>query len=461
MQKVNVFISSTFIDLEHYRTEVDITIRVLDSESICMEHFGIDNREPVEVCLTAIDECDLFVGIYGLRYGFIPPSQTLSITELEYNYARSQGKPILAFISRDIIQYEKDYVSEAVSIDSAEVLKLKSFKDRIRLERVIREFVTKDELGKYMAIELGKHYIKIIRGQTLSNPLTHLPLPNDIFYPTDSPYVGLRYFSRKEAKVFYGRNQLIFDLYQKLHRPEPIILVYGQTGVGKSSVLDAGLLPRLEKQNWLIFPLKRLYEQGLPNQLKIILQELKKIDENHLLVIDQVEELWTNPNPLLKIEKEDFFKIINSLLETYDKNFKIILSFRKEFLAEVRDALTDKSYSQQMVKPMNQPELIEAITQIQHDKEALKRYHIKVSEELPHEIAYDLRKDEKSHLAPLLQATLSQMWELANKTGFEDDISFDHKLYNQVKTESLEEFLKVQLNKMVRPFQNFLKTGCY
>jgi hypothetical protein len=255
MQKVKVFISSTFKDLERYRTEMDKTIRVLDSESISMEHFGSDHRKPLDVCLRAIDDCELFVGIYALRYRFIPPNETRSITELEYHHAVAQGKTILAFVAKDIIQYEAAYVSDGVSTDPDDIKKLQAFKTQIGLGRVIREFVTIDELGKFIAIELGKYYVKIIRGKALSNPIAHLPLPSGLFYPTGSPYVGLRYFKEDEAKVFYGRNQLIFDLYNALQKDEPIVLVYGQTGVGKSSVLEAGLLPRMEAQGWEVKPL--------------------------------------------------------------------------------------------------------------------------------------------------------------------------------------------------------------
>ncbi len=54
--------------------------------------------EPKEVCDEKIKECDVFVGIYAHRYGFIPDNQTKSITQLEYELAKDQGKDCLCFI---------------------------------------------------------------------------------------------------------------------------------------------------------------------------------------------------------------------------------------------------------------------------------------------------------------------------------------------------------------------------
>src|SRR5436309_979638 len=62
------------------------------------------------------------------------------------------------------------------------------------------------------------------------------------------PFRYLDRFTASDAEIFFGRNREIRELYQRLTDPAscPIVLLYGQSGVGKSSFLDAGLLPRLE-----------------------------------------------------------------------------------------------------------------------------------------------------------------------------------------------------------------------
>ena len=77
-----------------------------------------------------------------------------------------------------------------------------------------------------------------------------------------SPYRGLEYFQRREARIFFGRGREIRELYDKVRRSgeageSDVLLLCGQTGVGKSSVLDAGLVPRLEQVCRVIGPLRR------------------------------------------------------------------------------------------------------------------------------------------------------------------------------------------------------------
>jgi len=62
------------------------------------------------------------------------------------------------------------------------------------------------------------------------------------------PYLGLVPFEERDARVFYGRGELADQLVQKLagRLDGPgILLVAGESGTGKSSLLRAGLLPRL------------------------------------------------------------------------------------------------------------------------------------------------------------------------------------------------------------------------
>jgi len=66
--------------------------------------------------------------------------------------------------------------------------------------------------------------------------------------PAPGPYLGLMPFQERDARLFYGRgelaDQLVRRLAERLHGAG-ILLVTGESGSGKSSLLQAGLLPRL------------------------------------------------------------------------------------------------------------------------------------------------------------------------------------------------------------------------
>src|SRR5215471_10710404 len=62
------------------------------------------------------------------------------------------------------------------------------------------------------------------------------------------PYLGLVPFEERDARLFYGRDELADQLVRRLaEQPDGpgILLVAGESGSGKSSLLRAGLLPRL------------------------------------------------------------------------------------------------------------------------------------------------------------------------------------------------------------------------
>jgi formylglycine-generating enzyme required for sulfatase activity/energy-coupling factor transporter ATP-binding protein EcfA2 len=60
------------------------------------------------------------------------------------------------------------------------------------------------------------------------------------------PYPGLRAFERAESRTFFGRQQQINDLLIRLKRHH-FLAVLGTSGSGKSSLMKAGVLPKLEK----------------------------------------------------------------------------------------------------------------------------------------------------------------------------------------------------------------------
>jgi hypothetical protein len=68
---------------------------------------------------------------------------------------------------------------------------------------------------------------------------------------TSEPYVGTRSFGREDSENFFGRDREAADLFS-LVLAVPVVLIYAASGAGKSSLLNAGLIPRLEKEGFQV-----------------------------------------------------------------------------------------------------------------------------------------------------------------------------------------------------------------
>src|SRR5262245_28912251 len=98
MERLRVFLSSTSQDLAQYRAKVAEAVERLDQQSVRMEVFGARTENATTESLREVDECDLFVGIYAHRYGYIPPGCAASITSMEFDRAKELQKPIFCFL---------------------------------------------------------------------------------------------------------------------------------------------------------------------------------------------------------------------------------------------------------------------------------------------------------------------------------------------------------------------------
>ncbi len=102
-KRYQVFISSTFTDLQEERRQVMQAVMNLDGIPAGMELFPAADEEQFEFIKKIIDDCDYYVIIIGGRYGQVSAAG-ISYTELEYDYAIKRGMKVLAFIHGDPMQ---------------------------------------------------------------------------------------------------------------------------------------------------------------------------------------------------------------------------------------------------------------------------------------------------------------------------------------------------------------------
>ncbi|NJO17384.1 MAG: hypothetical protein HC877_17065 [Thioploca sp.] len=164
------------------------------------------------------------------------------------------------------------------------------------------------------------------------------PLLQQHFFPTqspllwtDSPFRGLQPFMPEQAPLLFGRDQAIADLFKRLQawnfqaNTPSFLLIMGPMGCGKSSLVNAGVLPLLAKLNipYQIFrPSTTLTD--IVAGLKAVIANLEPVATSAnsssptpgklagILFIDQLEELFTLAN-LSNSVRHEFIQLIDSL----------------------------------------------------------------------------------------------------------------------------------------------------
>ena len=98
-----IFLSSTYIDLIEHRNAIKEQISRRKMIFSGMEHFGAnpDNHPPARVIIEEVGKSDVYLGIFGVRYGHIDQATGLSMTELEYREAKSSNKPMLLYMIKE------------------------------------------------------------------------------------------------------------------------------------------------------------------------------------------------------------------------------------------------------------------------------------------------------------------------------------------------------------------------
>ena len=98
--KHQVFVSSTYRDLIEERKAVIHALLELDCIPAGMELFPAADEDAWTLIKEVIDDCDYYILILAGKYGSVN-GQGISYTEMEFDYAVSTSKPIIAFLYED------------------------------------------------------------------------------------------------------------------------------------------------------------------------------------------------------------------------------------------------------------------------------------------------------------------------------------------------------------------------
>ncbi len=171
----------------------------------------------------------------------------------------------------------------------------------------------------------------------------------------NNPYIGPASFDEKDRAHFFGRDTEARDLSYLLIARQAVLL-YAQSGAGKTSLLQAKVIPDLRDANEMhVLPIARVSgsAEGANVYLANALMHLKLtgstltealapvfLDEPateeaipHLLIFDQFEEIFTF-RPELTDQRRQFFEQLRDCLKTYSR-LGLLLSMREDFLADM------------------------------------------------------------------------------------------------------------------------------
>jgi len=348
---MKIFISSTYEDLINERKEAINTIDRI-GQAIAMEKYFASNHKSKDVCLKKLQESDAMVLIIGFRYGSIDKSEGISITEIEYNTAKTLGLPVLVFMKQ---QLDGGWRSEET--DEERFNKFLVFKARIDTEK----YWTKFETPQQLSIEI----LGAIRQYEIDNGMIGVRLPAFISYEDlFRPFLdNTRLFNHVYPLV--GRKDILEQLDSFVESGRKVALLPGRGGIGKSKILLEYSREFVKKHSeWKL----RFTREGIA----LSEDSIRSLPaQNCVVIVDDAHR------------REDL-SILFNLAQQYPDRIKIILACRPQGLDYIRAALNKGGFDPKEV------EIIQEIKELGHgDIEELGRI--------------TLGKDHQRYLEPLIQ----------------------------------------------------------
>ncbi len=169
------------------------------------------------------------------------------------------------------------------------------------------------------------------------------------------PYPGLEPFTEDDSTVFFGREQEVTAVWRRL-RESRLLGIIGASGVGKSSLLRAGVVPAAPA-GWGVVvctpgaapftslakalvsatardteTIQQLLDFNLPEVAVDIVSRWRRSYDEAVLIVDQLEELFTHSTVE---EQARFASLLGEMIRT--AGVRVVLSMRDDFLMRCRD----------------------------------------------------------------------------------------------------------------------------
>ena len=144
----DVFISSTFNDLKIHRDLILHVLARLKKKVQSMEYFGARTENSLKESMKAVNECDIFIGILGTRYGTVRNEK--SISHWEYLEAFKNEKTIFIYL----IDEDNHFVLPKFIDKGKKAKKLKELKNIVQKRHICSSFSSAEDLALKIGIDL-------------------------------------------------------------------------------------------------------------------------------------------------------------------------------------------------------------------------------------------------------------------------------------------------------------------
>jgi WD40 repeat protein len=285
-----------------------------------------------------------------------------------------------------------------------------------------------------------------------------------------SPFKFLDSYTKEDREIFFGRDREIEELYQRVFESK-IMLVYGISGTGKSSLIHCGLANKFQETDWLPIVIRRggniiesmaagirLASKTAPQGKLVSPLDFKKglrslyLDHYKpvFFIFDQFEELFIFGG---KEERRTFIQIVKSLIES-DLQCRIIFIMREEYMAGVTEfeKFIPTFFSNRVrIEKMSHKNALEAIIK------PCKVFNISLEEGFAETLLEKLSPGSEDVELAYLQVFLDKVFRMAQETdgvvNHQRLLSFTLSLLQKVGNVSdlLGSFLDDQISLMEDP----------
>ena len=252
------------------------------------------------------------------------------------------------------------------------------------------------------------------------------------------PFKFLDSYNQNDKDIFFGRDEEIEALYEMVFQT-PILLIYGASGTGKTSLIQCGLSGKFKSYDWLPLTVRRGNDINASLEKQLTDAGGNEVDDDDVvakdpskkltgllrlikgvylrnfrpiyLIFDQFEELYVLGN---KAEQSQFIEAVKEILKA-EQPVKMIFSIREEYLGYLYDF--EKEVPQLLRKKLRiEPMTLDKVTDVM---KGINNYHfsnVKIKEDELEEITEEIferirgKKNTLTIQLPYLQVFLDKIY---------------------------------------------------